>query len=88
MTRILKLVLLMRSFLGSTIKVRLSSAVEGLADILKHVLKLSEDNWIVPEQELLNLLVVMLFLSICLLNVTETDVLTPMRIELSAGCTE
>ena len=52
------------------------------------MLKLSEDNWIVPEQVLSDVLVDIVLLSICLLNVTETDVLTPMRIELSEGWTE
>ena len=74
-----------RSFIGTTLKVVLPSESEGLSDILTQVLKLSGDNWMVPEHEFEDVFVVILPASISLLNIIETGVFTLMRNEFSSG---
>ena len=76
------------SFTGTTLKVVLPSESEGVSDILTQVLKLSGDNWMVPEHEFEDVFVVILPASISLLNIIETGVFTLMRNEFSSGETE
>ena len=60
----------------------------GAADILMHVVKLSEDSRKLPEQVVLSVFVVIVFVDIVSLNVTATVVETETSVELSVGLTE
>ena len=54
--------------------------VEGVEDIWRQELKLSDDNWIVPVQELFEVFVVIEEVSIDSENVTEIDVLVETEV--------
>ena len=59
--------------------------VEGVEDIWRQELKLSDDNWIVPVQELFEVFVVIEEVSIDSENVTEIDVLVETEVSELVG---
>ena len=70
----LKVVTALRLLAGVMVKVVLSSEATGAADILMQVVKLSDDNWKLPEQVVSLVFVVTLPVAIFSLNVTATVV--------------
>ncbi len=77
---------------GTTVKVLSELELDGVEDICTQVLKLLEDNWIVPVQLLLDVLMVTEVVSIASENVTEMflflitpDWLSVGEIEETAG---
>ena len=79
-TRIIKTVEIDRLGVGVTVNVWLLLDVEGVEDIWRQELKLSDDNWIVPVQELFEVFVVIEEVSIDSENVTEIDVLVETEV--------
>jgi len=70
----LKVVTTLRMFAGVMVKVVSLSEATGAADILMQVVKLSDDNWKLPEQLVSFVFVVTLPVAIVSLNVTATVV--------------
>ena len=70
---------------GVTVKVLLEFDADGVDDICTQVLKLSEDTWKVPEQEVSEVLVVIDVLSIISEKVTEMDEVIVADVPVSAG---
>ena len=70
----LKVVAALRLLAGVMVKVVSLSEATGAADILMQVVKLSEDNWKLPEQVVSLVFVVTLPVAIFSLNVTATVV--------------
>ena len=71
--------------MGVTVKVLLSLDIEGLEDIWRQELKLSDETWIVPLQELFEVFVVIEEVSIDSENVTEMDVLIETEVSPLIG---
>ena len=70
---------------GSTVNVFSESELEGDEDICTQLLKLSEDNWIDPEQDVFEVLVVIEVLSIVSEKDTNMLILTEAPLWLSVG---
>ena len=70
----LKVVAALRLFAGVMVKIVSLSEATGVADILMQVVKLSDDNWKLPEQLVSFVFVVTLPVAIVSLNVTATVV--------------
>ena len=79
-TRIIKTVEIDRLGVGVTVNVWLLLDVEGVEDIWRQELKLSDETWIVPVQELFEVFVVIEEVSIDSENVTEIDVLVETEV--------
>ena len=73
---------------GAIVNVLLELETEGDEDIWTQPLKLSEDNWIDPEQEVLEVLVVTEVVSIAPEKVTAMVVLTETGVSPSEGDVE
>lgn len=71
--------------MGVTVKVLLSLDIEGLEDIWIQELKLSDETWNVPLQELFEVFVVIEEVSIDSENVTEMDVLIETEVSPLVG---
>ena len=71
--------------MGVTVKVLLSLDIEGLEDIWIQELKLSDETWNVPLQELFEVFVVIEEVSIDSENVTEMDVLIETEVSPLIG---
>ena len=70
----MKVVAALRLLAGVMVKIVSLSEATGAADILMQVVKLSDDNWNLPEQVVSLVFVVTLPVSIFSLNVTATVV--------------